>query len=100
MEVAIIGAGWNGFKSCIPDLSFQEMIYEAAVRAYADANIDPRAGVDAFVSAEEDYWAGYSIYSRRQTRSTGGGPQAHMAHKRGLHPRPHKRLHDNTQQLV
>lgn len=61
-EVAIIGVGWVGFKSCIPDLSFQEMVYEAAVKAYADAGIDPQVDVDAFVSAEEDYWAGYSIF--------------------------------------
>ncbi len=62
LEVAIIGVGWAGSKSCTPDLSFQEMVYEAAVKAYADANVNPQVDVDAFISADEDYWAGYSIF--------------------------------------
>jgi acetyl-CoA C-acetyltransferase len=57
-KVAIIGIG----RSSSPDLSFKELIFDAAVRAYDDAGIDPRKDVDSFVSCTEDYWEGFSIF--------------------------------------
>jgi acetyl-CoA C-acetyltransferase len=57
-KVAIIGIG----RSSSPDLSFKELIFDAAVRAYDDAGIDPRKDVDSFVSCAEDYCEGFSIF--------------------------------------
>lgn len=62
-EVAIIGVGCLGFKSTIPELSYKELMFEAAVRAYEDAGgINPRKDVDVFVTCSEDYLEGFSIF--------------------------------------
>ncbi|MGD2143604.1 MAG: acetyl-CoA acetyltransferase [Anaerolineae bacterium] len=61
-DVAIVGAGWSGFRSITPDLSYKELMYDAAVRAYQDAGIDPRRDVDSFVTVAEDYNEGTSIF--------------------------------------
>ncbi len=60
-EVAIVGAGWSGFRSVSPDLSFREMMFEAATKAYTDAGIDPRRDLDGLVTAEEDFYEGIAI---------------------------------------
>ena len=41
-NVAIIGVGWSGFRPVSPEVSYKELMYEAAMRAYADAGVDPR----------------------------------------------------------
>ncbi len=61
-RVAIVGVGWYGFKSITPELSYKEIMYEAAVRAYDDAGIDPRSDVDSFVTVSEDFEEGTSIF--------------------------------------
>jgi acetyl-CoA C-acetyltransferase len=61
-EVAIVGVGWSGFRTITPDLSYKELMYEAAVRAYEEAGIDPRRDVDSFVTVAEDYNEGTSIF--------------------------------------
>ncbi len=61
-RVAIVGAGWSGFRSISPDLSYKELMYDAAVQAYEDAGIDPRRDVDSFVTVGEDYHEGISIF--------------------------------------
>jgi len=62
-EVAIVGVGCTGFKALTPDLSYKELMFEAATRAYADAGgINPRKDIDGFVSCAEDYWEGHSIF--------------------------------------
>jgi len=61
-DVAIVGAGWSGFRSITPDVSYKELMYEAAVHAYEDAGIDPRRDVDSFVTVGEDYNEGISIF--------------------------------------
>ncbi len=61
-EVAIVGVGWSGYRSITPDLSYKEIMFEAAVKAYADAGIDPRNDVDGFVSTAEDMYEGTSIF--------------------------------------
>jgi acetyl-CoA C-acetyltransferase len=62
-EVAIVGIGCTGFKTVTPDVSYKEMMFEAATRAYQDAgNISPRKDIDAFISVAEDYWEGFSIF--------------------------------------
>ena len=36
-KVAIVGVGCTGFKSVAPDVSYKELMFEAATRAYQDA---------------------------------------------------------------
>ncbi len=59
-HVAIVGVGLTPLRPVSPDLSFREMIFEAATRAYADAGITPR-DVDTFVTVAEDFHEGTSI---------------------------------------
>ena len=59
-RIAIVGAGYTPFRSVSPEVSFREMIFEAAVKAYADAGIGP-GDVSTFVSVTEDYVEGTAI---------------------------------------
>lgn len=61
-RVAIIGAGWSGFRPTSSDYSYKELMYEAAIRAYHDAGVDPRKDVDSFVTVAEDFHEGTSIF--------------------------------------
>ncbi len=61
-SVAVVGVGWAGFRPTTPDQSYKELMYEAAVRAYADAGVDPRRDVDSFVTVAEDFHEGTSIF--------------------------------------
>jgi acetyl-CoA C-acetyltransferase len=61
-HVAIIGVGWEGFRPVTPDVSYKELIYQAARRAYADAGVDPRRDVESFVTVAEDFHEGTSIF--------------------------------------
>jgi acetyl-CoA C-acetyltransferase len=60
--VAIVGVGWAGFRPSTPELSYKELMYEAAVRAYTDAGVDPRRDVETFVTVAEDFHEGTSIF--------------------------------------
>jgi acetyl-CoA C-acetyltransferase len=60
-EVAVVSVGHSGFSSVTPQLSFKEMMFEAASRAYAEVGINPRTDVDSFICCEEDLWEGISI---------------------------------------
>ena len=59
-RVAIVGIGYTPLRSMTPEVSYRELIFEAAVKAYADAGIDPQ-DVDTFVSITEDYTEGTAI---------------------------------------
>lgn len=59
-RVAIVGIGTTGFRATTPDVSYRELTYEAAMKAYLDAGIEPK-DVDAFVATSEDFLEGYSI---------------------------------------
>ena len=59
-RVAIVGVGPTGFRATTPDVSYRELTYEAAVKAYADARVQPK-DVDGFVATSEDFLEGYSI---------------------------------------
>jgi acetyl-CoA C-acetyltransferase len=61
-RVAIVGVGWAGFRPTTPETSYKELMYEAAVRAYADAGVDPRRDVESFVTVAEDFLEGTSIF--------------------------------------
>jgi len=60
-KVAIVGVGYTNFRSTTPDLSYRELTYEAATKAYEEAGVDPRKDIDSFVSTAEDFFEGYSI---------------------------------------
>jgi len=62
MEVAIVGVGYTNFNSVTPDVSWKELMFEAAAKAYEDAGIDPRKDVDSFITCAEDFWEGFSIF--------------------------------------
>lgn len=59
-EVAVIGVGTTGFRATSPDVSYREMTYEAAKKAYLDAGVEPK-DIGAFVATSEDFVEGYSI---------------------------------------
>jgi len=59
---AIVGVGWTGYRPVTPEVSYKELTYEAAVRAYADAGVDPRSDVESFVTVAEDFHEGTSIF--------------------------------------
>jgi acetyl-CoA C-acetyltransferase len=61
-RVAIVGVGHAGFAPITAGLSYKEQTFEAALRAYDDAGIDPRKDVDSFVAVSEDLWEGTSIF--------------------------------------
>lgn len=61
-EVAIVGVGCTGFQPLTPEVSYKELMFEAATKAYQDAHVDPRKDIDAFVTCAEDYWDGHSIF--------------------------------------
>jgi acetyl-CoA C-acetyltransferase len=61
-NVAIVGVGWTGFRSISPEKSYKELIYDAAVKAYTDAGINPQRDVDSFVTVAEDFNEGTSIF--------------------------------------
>jgi acetyl-CoA C-acetyltransferase len=61
-RAAVVGIGHAGFAPITAGLSYKELMYEAAVRAYDDAGVDPRADVDSFVCCSEDLLEGTSIF--------------------------------------
>ncbi len=71
-RVAIVSMGWTGFKPSVEELSFREMMFEAASRAYEAAGVDPRRDVDAFVSCQEDFWEGIAITDEFAPEPIGG----------------------------
>lgn len=60
--VAIVGVGYSGFRSITPDISYKELMYEAAAKAYDDAGVDPQRDIESFVSVAEDFNEGTSIF--------------------------------------
>jgi acetyl-CoA C-acetyltransferase len=85
-RVAIVGIGCTGYRSISPGQSYKEMIYEAAVRAYADAGVDPRSDVDSFVTVAEDFNEGTSIFDEYTPDQIGGALKSvHTITGDGLH---------------
>ena len=60
-DVAIIGVGLTAARPSTGHLSFKEMMFEAAQKAYADAGIDAHE-VESFVTCAEDLTEGISIF--------------------------------------
>ncbi|MFP4393008.1 MAG: thiolase C-terminal domain-containing protein [Desulfohalobiaceae bacterium] len=60
-KVAIVGVGHCGFRTTSQDVSYREMIFEAASKCYQDAGgVHPRE-IDSFVASSEDFMEGVSI---------------------------------------
>ncbi|HVG36147.1 MAG TPA: acetyl-CoA acetyltransferase, partial [Thermoplasmata archaeon] len=62
MRVGIIGVGMTAFRPSTPEYNWKELMFEAASRAYADAEINPRDDVDSFLTCAEDYYEGFGIF--------------------------------------
>jgi acetyl-CoA C-acetyltransferase len=60
-RVAIIGIGVEGFSPVTPHLSFKELTYSAAVKAYNEAGLHP-GEINSFITGSEDFMEGYSIF--------------------------------------
>lgn len=60
-QVAIVGVGASKFNTVTSGLSYKEMMFDAAVKAYADAGLDPRTDIGSFICCAEDFWDGNSI---------------------------------------
>ena len=85
-RVAIVGVGWAGFRPKTPDASYKEMIYEAAVRAYSDAGVDPRKDIESFVTVAEDFHEGTSIFDEYTPDQLGAAMKSmHTITGDGLH---------------
>jgi acetyl-CoA C-acetyltransferase len=61
-RVAVVGVGHAGFAAITAGVSYKELMFEAAQRAYADAGVDPRTEVDSFIGCSEDLLEGTSIF--------------------------------------
>jgi acetyl-CoA C-acetyltransferase len=61
-RVAIVGVGHAGFAPITAGISYKELMFEAATRAYYDAGVDPRTEIDSFVCCSEDLLEGTSIF--------------------------------------
>lgn len=60
-RIAIVGIGYSGFRTTSTDLSYREMIFEAATKCYEDAGgIHPQS-INSFVASSEDFMEGISI---------------------------------------
>lgn len=59
-RIAIVGAGLEGIRAVTPDVSYRELTFAAAVKAYKDAGVTP-ADIDTFIATSEDFMEGYSI---------------------------------------
>ncbi len=61
-KVAIVGVGVTPLKQSTPEASYKELMFEAAVKAYEDAGVNPRRDVESFVCSSEDFLEGTSIF--------------------------------------
>jgi len=71
-RVAIVGVGHSDIRSITPGVSYKELMFEAATRAYEDAGVNPRRDVDSFISVSEDFWEGTSIFDEYVPDQLGG----------------------------
>jgi acetyl-CoA C-acetyltransferase len=70
--VAVVGIGLTSLKATTPEVSYKELIFEAAEKAYDDAGVDPRRDVETFVCSSEDFYEGTSIYDEYVPDQIGG----------------------------
>lgn len=70
-RVGIAGIGLVPSRPTSGDLSYREIIFEAAIKAYEDAGIGPEE-IDTFVSVSEDFNEGVSIFDEYVPDQIGG----------------------------
>src|SRR5437879_11027243 len=84
-RVAIIGVGVMSARPSSEHLSFKEMMFEAAQKAYADAGIDAHE-VESFVTCAEDLTEGLSIFDEYTPDQLGAVQKPmHTLTQDGLH---------------
>ena len=71
-RVAIVGIGHTAFRATSPGLSYKELMFEAATRAYADAGLNPRTDIDSFLTCSEDFNEGTMIFDEYVPDQLGG----------------------------
>src|SRR3989304_1323734 len=71
-RVAIVGVGPPAFRATSPGLSYKELMFEAASRAYEDAGLDARNDLDSFLTCSEDLAEGTSIFDEYVPDQIGG----------------------------
>lgn len=71
-RVAIVGVGQTALKPFSPEVSYKELMFEAAVKAYEDAGVQPRKDVESFIGVSEDFWEGTSIFDEYLPDQLGG----------------------------
>jgi len=67
-----VGVGLTPLKPATAELSYKELIFEAALKAYADAGVNPRRDVESFVCSSEDFYEGTSIFDEYVPDQIGG----------------------------
>ena len=67
-----MGVGLTPLKPATAELSYKELIFEAALKAYADAGVNPRRDVESFVCSSEDFYEGTSIFDEYVPDQIGG----------------------------
>jgi len=70
-RVAIVGIGYTPFRTITPDVSFREMVFEAATKAYEDAGVRPQQDIDSFVTCQDDFEHGRSIWNMQTPDNVG-----------------------------
>ena len=68
----MVGVGLTPLRFSTPEVSYKELIFDAAVKAYADAGVDPRRDVESFVCSSEDFYEGTSIFDEYVPDQIGG----------------------------
>ena len=71
-KVAIVGIGLTSFRATSPGLSYKELMFEAATRAYEDAGLDARSDIGSFLTCSEDLAEGTSIFDEYVPDQIGG----------------------------
>ena len=84
-RVAIIGVGLLAVRPSSEHVSFKEMMFEAAQKAYADAGIDAHE-IESFVTCAEDLSEGISIFDEYTPDQLGAVKKPmHTLTQDGLH---------------
>jgi acetyl-CoA C-acetyltransferase len=84
-RVAIIGVGMTAARPATEHLSFKEMMFEAAQKAYADAGVEARE-IESFVTCAEDLTEGISIFDEYTPDQLGALQKpVHTLTQDGLH---------------
>jgi acetyl-CoA C-acetyltransferase len=84
-HVAIIGVGLIAARPSSEHVSFKEMMFEAAQKAYADAGIDAHE-IESFVTCAEDLTEGISIFDEYTPDQLGAVKKPmHTLTQDGLH---------------